>query len=199
MTDFQKAQCFFMMAINVAALINKHRGGLDPKNLQQLYNNYVLINNISISGFLPVTLTLFGLHIVDMVSWYLLILSTLTVGLSMVTLVDLGSFSPNTSDLEAIASVAQGKKGLLDNCGGKDLTVYCFQASNPDIWAYAILGTCIVVLVFLVAEQSHAFIDPSTKEARPWLLKAYELCVVDSFSLRGFEFILALIWWFSKS
>lgn len=57
-----------MMAINVAALVNKHRGGLDPKSLQQLYNDYILTRSISISGYLPITLTLFGLHIVGIVS-----------------------------------------------------------------------------------------------------------------------------------
>lgn len=58
-----------MIAINIAALVNKQRGGLDPKSLQQLYNNnYILTRSISISDYLPITLTLFGLHIVGIVS-----------------------------------------------------------------------------------------------------------------------------------
>ena len=68
MTEFQKAQCLFMMAIEIAALVYKYKGDLDSITLQQLYNNYILIKSISISGYLPVTLTLFGLHIVEMVS-----------------------------------------------------------------------------------------------------------------------------------
>lgn len=205
LTDFQKAQCFFMMATNIAALVNKHRGGLDPKSLQQLYNNYILIRSISISGYLPVTLTLLGLHIVAMVSWYLLILSILTVGISIITLVDLGRFSPGPSDLSSIASVAS-QNTSLEVCGGMNLTVYCLQKIgqegtagwDPSNGAAAALGFCLVVLVFVVAAQSHALTDPSTGETRTWLLKLYDFCVVGVFSLRGFEFILALLYIFGE-
>lgn len=57
-----------MMAMNIAALVNKHRGCFDPKSLQQLYNNKILIRSISPSGYLPITLTLFELHIVGIIS-----------------------------------------------------------------------------------------------------------------------------------
>ena len=205
LTDFQKAQCFFMMAINIAALVNKYQGGLEPTNLQQLYNNYILIRSISISGYLPVTLTLLGLHIVAMVSWYLLILSTLTVGVSTVTLIDLGKFSPSRSDLNAIASVGSDTDNL-GNCGGRNLTVYCLHTINqggtadwdPSTGANAALGFCLFVLVFVVADQNHVFTNPVTKETRTWLLKVYNLCVVDLFSLRGLELILAMLYSFSK-
>lgn len=205
LTDFQKAQCFFMMAINIAALVNKHRGGLDPESLQQLYNNYILTRSISISGYLPVTLTLLGLHIVAMVSWYLLILSILTVGVAIITLADLGRFSPSPSDLSSIASVASENKSL-DSCGGMNLTVYCLQKIgqedtaewDPSNGAAAILGFCLVILVFVVAAQSHAFTNPATRETRTWLLKLYDFCVVGSCSLRGFEFILALLYCFGE-
>lgn len=200
LTDFQKAQCFFMMAINIAALVNKHKGGLDPENLQQLYNNYVLIRSISVSGSLPVTFTLLGLHIVAMVSWYLLILSILTVGVSIVTLVDLGNFSPSPSDLSSIASVASGNQNL-PSCGGMNLTVYCLQAIDqdgtagldPSLGATAALGFSLTILVFVVAEQCHAFTNLSTKETRIWLLKVYNFLVVDLVSLRGLEYILAFL------
>ena len=182
-----------MMAINIAALVNKHQGGLDPDDLQQLYNNYKLIRSISISGYLPVTLTLLGLHIVAMVSWYLLILSTLTVGVSIVTLIDLGKFSPRRSDLNAIASAASNDESLK-NCGGMDLTVYCLHTIwDPSNGGSAALGFCLFVLVFVVAEQSHIFTNPVTKETRTWLLKVYDLCVVDLISLRVFEFFLLVL------
>ena len=206
MTDFQKAQCFFMMAINIAALVNRYQGGLDPTNLQDLYNNYILIRTVSISGFLPATLTLLCLQVVAMTSWYLLILSTLTVGLSAVTLIDLGKFSPGLSDQKAIASVASGS-GNFSSCGGFNLTVYCLNTIDrggtgdwdPSNGAETALGFCLVILVFVVAEHSHAFTNPSTKEIRNWLLGLYNFCVVDSFSVRGFEFLMALFYFFSKS
>ena len=202
MTDLQKAQCFFMMAVNIAALVDQYQGDLETQTLQQLYNSRLLIKSISISGYLPVTVTLLGLHMVEMISWYLLIISILTVGISMATLFGAGSFSPHPSDLSAFAPGDQQKNSA---CGGNNLTVYCLQTQDdtgdfdPGTGAYVILGLCVVVLVFLVADQSHAFLKPSTKEPRPWLLKAYKKCVLDSFSLRGFEFILALTSIFSKS
>lgn len=144
--------------MNIAALVNKHRGCFDPKNLQQLYNNNILIRSISISGYLPITLTLFGLHVVGMVSWYLLILSILTVGVSIITLVDLGRFAPGSSDLSSIASVASENINL-DDCGGKNLTVYCLQKigqqdtaeGDPSSGAAAAQGFCLLILLFVVA------------------------------------------------
>lgn len=179
--------------------MNKYQGGLSPTNLQQLYNNYILIRSISISGYLPVTFTLLGLHVVAMVSWYLLILSTLTVGVSIVTLIDLGDFSPGRSDLNAIASVASDYENLK-NCGGMNSTVYCLQTINqggtadcdPSNGANAALGFCLFVLVFVAAARGHIFTSRETKETRVWLIKFYNLCVVDLFSLRGFQFILTM-------
>ena len=194
-----------MMAINIAALVNKYQGGLEPTSLQQLYNNYILIRSISISGYLPVTFTLLGLHIVAIVSWYLLILSTLTVGVSIVTLIDLGKFSPSRSDLDAITSVASAGEGP-QSCGGMNLTVYCLHTINeggttdwdPSNGAKAALGFCLFVLLFVFADLSHIFTDPVTKETRTWLLKIYNFCVVDSFSLRGFEAFLVALSWFGE-
>ena len=205
-TEFQKAQCFFMMAINIAALVNKYQGGLDPTSLQDLYNNYILIRTISMSGYLPVTFTLLGLQVVAMVSWYLLVLSTLTVVFSIVTLVYLGNFSPSPSDLNAIASAASGN-GNNGSCGGFNLTVYCLKTIDqeesaqwvPSNGAETALGFCLVSLVFVLAEHSHAFTNPSTEEIRTWLLKVYDYCVVDSFSLRRFEFAIALVYILGES
>ena len=199
MIEFQKAQCFFMLTVNVAALVSKYQGGLDPENLQQLYNNYIFIETISIGGYLPITFTLLGLHIVQVSSWYLLILSILTMGISIATVVNLGIFSPRPSDLRAIASVAHGNEGL-SNCGGNDLTVYCLRTMekghlsdwDPSNGAYAILGFCLVVLASLIVDQVHASMNPSTKETRSWLLEAYEDYMGNLFSLRGFEFVLVL-------
>ena len=191
-----------MMALNIAALVNQHQGGLDPTNLQQLYNNYILIKSISVSGYLPVTLTLFGLHLVAMLSWYLLILSTLTVSVSLVTLIDLGKFSPGRSDLNAIASASFGNGN--PNCGGTNLTVYCLHTINqggasnwdPSNGANDALIFCVFVLVFVLADQSNAFTNPMTKETRTWLLKVYNICVVELFSFRGFELIMAILYLF---
>ncbi len=41
--DFQKAQCFFMLATNIAGLVTPMRGGLQPQSFQQIYNTYIFI------------------------------------------------------------------------------------------------------------------------------------------------------------
>lgn len=176
LAEFQKAQCFFMMAINIAALVNRNRGGFQPINLQQLYNTYILIKSISISGYLPVTFTLFTLHLVDVVSWYLLVLSIVTVFVSIATLFVVGNFSPSQDDLNYLSQ--QALSGGPDSCGKNNLAVYCYKpiggglvydSADPARGAYSMLGFCLVVLILLVAHQYHAFRDPSTGQPKPWL------------------------------
>ena len=115
-------------------------------------------------------------------------------------------FTPSASDLVAISSVAHGAEGS-SNCGGNKLAV-CHLKSiyqrelgdwDPSNGAYALLGFCMIVLVSLVGDQSHAIMYPSSTETKPWFLEAYENSVVDLFSLRGFEFILVLASMISKS
>ena len=176
LAEFQKAQCFFMIAINIAALVNRTKGGFQPNNLQQLYNTYILIKSISISGYLPVTFTLFTLHLVDVVSWYLLVLSIVTVFISIATLFVVGNFSPSQDDLDYLSQ--QALSGGPDSCGKKNLAVYCYKpigggyeydSTDPASGAYSMLVFCLVVLILLVAHQYHAFRDPSTGQPKPWL------------------------------
>ena len=201
LAEFQKAQCFFMLAINIAALINRNKGGFQPINLQQLYNTYILIKSISISGYLPVTFTLFTLHLVDVVSWYLLVLSIVTVFVSIATLFVVGTFSPSQDDLNYLSQ--QALKSGPDSCGNKNLAVYCYKPiggsgeydpTDPASGAYSMLAFCLVVLIILVAHQYHAFKDPSTGEPKPWLSKTLNtLFRKYNLSLRRIQIVLAVI------
>ena len=201
LAEFQKAQCLFMLAINIAALINRNKGGFQPNSLQQLYNTYVLIKSISISGYLPVTFTLFTLHLVDVVSWYLLILSIATVLVSITTLFVIGTFSPSQDDLNYLSQ--QALSGGPDSCGLQNLGVYCLnpvggaygdESTNPANGAYSMLAFCLAVLILLIAHQYHAFKDPSTGRPKSWLSK-----VLRAFyrkynrSLRAIQLGIALI------
>ena len=200
LAEFQKAQCFFMMAINIAALVNRNSGGFQPNSLQQLYNTYVLIKSISISGYLPVTFTLFTLHLVDVVSWYLLVLSIVTVIVSIATLFVIGSFSPSQKDMDYLSQ--QAISGGPVTCGARNLAVYCFRpvggaygdSTDPASGAYSMLAFCLVVLVLLVAHQYHAFKDPLTGRPKPWLSKVFKcLFQKGERSLRWVQIGLALI------
>ena len=189
-----------MMAINVAALVNRNSGGFQPTSLQQLYNTYILIKCISISGYLPVTFTLFTLHLVDVVSWYLLVLSIVTVIVSLATLFVIGSFNPGQEDMDYLSQ--QTIPGWPVNCGALNPPVYCFRPIggaygdpiDPASGANSILAFCLVVLVLLVAHQYHAFKDPLTGKPKPWLSKVLRfLFQKGERSLRQVQIGLALI------
>ena len=172
MTDFQKAQCFFTLAVNIAALANKFNGGLSPVSLQQLFDNYSLLASVAISGCLPITTTLLALHMVDMISGYLLALSGCTVALSIATVAAIGIFKPSRGDLKSIH--AQASTGTASpKCGGFDLTVYCLQSQDnnlSNIYVWGIMAYCLVVLFFIFAYHLNAFKEHSKNEARPWVL-----------------------------
>ncbi len=180
LTDFQKAQCFFMLAINIAALVERVHGGLQPRSLQQLYNTYILIKSVSISGYLPITFNLFTLHMVDMVSWYLLVLSAFTIAVSITTLFAVGKFYPSKGDLDYLSG--QAAQGGPASCGGYVPGTWCYKplsfdiyydaTSSPSNGAYEILAFCMVVFLLLVAYhlQFHKFMSTVT---RRWSLPKF--------------------------
>ena len=160
LVGFHKAQCFFVLAINVAAQVARTTGGLQPQSLKQLYNTWVLIKSISIGGYLPITFTLFTLHLVDLVSWYLLSLTICTVAVSIATLVTIGNFNPSDDDIKSV-SLASSTDGPVE-CGEHNLVAWCYTpdfvdygsyGANPSNGAYSMLYLCIAVLFLLTAKQ----------------------------------------------
>ena len=84
--EFHKAQCFFMFAIQVAALAAKHGNFLQHSSLQQIYNNDAFIDVLSTGGFLPITFVLYVLRTVGHRSIYMFILTFCTVVVSAIAL-----------------------------------------------------------------------------------------------------------------
>ena len=125
LVEFQKAQCYFMIAVQIAALVTLSEGRLQSANLQQLYNNWATVRVISASGLLPVTFNLLCLQSAGKKSWYLIFLSTITVVISAATLFRTGDFSPNNHDIAYLQ--AQAQAGGVSECGNHDPTVYCLQ------------------------------------------------------------------------
>ena len=162
LTEFQKAQCFFMLAINIAAQVIRAKGGLEPSSLQQIFNTYSLIQTVAISGFLPITLTLFSLHMVDMVSWYLLTLSASTIAVSIATLFTIGNFHPTQDDLSFLASEAS--KGTFSSCGNHNPFVYCYApptlTQGVDVGSEILQGGinmlafCLVIFTLVIVDHS---------------------------------------------
>lgn len=161
LTDFQKAQCFFMLATNIAAQVVVLKGGLKPTSLQQIYNTYAFIRVVAISGFLPITFTLFTLHLLEMISWYLLLLSFCSVASSIITVRILGTFDPGPADIEDVSRTYS--TGGPESCGFKQPSAFCFAPhyyfSGNDVSvslghsAYRMLSFCLVVLVLLLIKK----------------------------------------------
>ena len=86
--EFQKAQCFFILPVQAAALaaLSGRTSILTPVNeLQDAIDRY-LFSLIAISGMLPVVLILFALHGAGQKSWYVLGTSAIAVALSTTAL-----------------------------------------------------------------------------------------------------------------
>ena len=161
--DFHKAQCFFMLATNIASLVAEKSGGLEPTSLQQLYNTYVLIKVIAIGGYLPITFSLLNLHIIKRLSWYLLTLSIVTIAVATTTLKSGSStFAPTPEDFSQIKDAA----ALLgpSSCGYQNLVPWCyyprqngnyfgFNSSSSGSGANDILVICLITLVIIVVDH----------------------------------------------
>ena len=160
LVDFQKAQCFFMLATNIASLI----GSLESESLQGLYNSYVFIKVIAIGGYLPITFTLLNLHMIKQLSWYLLGLSIGTIAVAAITLkMKNSAFMPTSDDFDKIASLA-AQGGPPQSCQSRNLIPWCynprrngnyfgFNSSSSGSGADDILIFCLVTLVIIVVDH----------------------------------------------
>ena len=182
LVEFQKAQCYFMLATNIAGLIVQTNGGLDPESFQQLHNTYIFIKVVAIGGYLPITFGLLTLRMLNKVGWYLLALSIASVGVAIKDLYREQNFSPSSEDLTYLQT--QSSQGGPTSCGGVNPIAWCynpfgvkgyrFGAMNSDDGADVILGICLVTLALLVAEHFWNSPDGTNRTARnfifgPWL------------------------------
>ena len=166
-----------MIAINIAAQIVVRKGGLQPQSLQQIYSTYVFIKVLAISGYLPVTFTVFTLHLIGMVSWYLMILSVSSVILSIATLLAIGNFDPSTADLNDLSS--SYATGGPQECGYVQPNAFCYTpieeiyssgpyTQNTTDMAFSMLAFCVVVLLLLAADKSRITKWQITQRSLQW-------------------------------
>ena len=173
LVDFQKAQCFFMLATNIASLIVEHSGGLAPESLQQLYNTYIFIKVIAIGGYLPITFTLLNLHMIKHLSWYILSLSLVTVAVATTTLTLKNTkFMPTANDFSQITAAAS--QGGPASCASQNLVPWCynprkdsnyfgFNSTSSGDGANDILVFCLVTLAIIVTDHLCRSDDPDQK------------------------------------
>ena len=130
-------------------------GGLDPQSLQALYENYRFIDVIALNGILPITFTMFNLHLIDMMHWYLGILSCLTIFLSIITLIVSSRFAVTPSDIQHLGQVAS--QGGPASCGGLKPQVYCYDSyfsteRDPGELRF-VLSVCMLVLLLVTVPK----------------------------------------------
>ncbi|KAI4175135.1 MAG: hypothetical protein LQ343_001896 [Gyalolechia ehrenbergii] len=153
--EFHKAQCFFMIAVQAAAIITVRGGGFQAKTLQQLSNSYSAITLVSICGYLPVVFTLVNLHGAGKSSWYIIALSSITVVISGVTAFATQHFDPSPNDLTFLRDITGG----WASCGNKNPTTFCLSPPTVDPFGYAggakhTFVFCIIVLFLLIVDKS---------------------------------------------
>ena len=174
LVDFQKAQCFFMIATNIAGLVIEQSGGLAPESLQQLYNTYIFIKVIAIGGYLPITFTLLNLHMIKQLSWHLLTLSIVTMAVATTTLTLKDSaFLPTQDDFNQI-TVATSSGGP-SSCASQNLAPWCynphkdgnnfgFNSSSSGDGANDILVLCLITLAIVVVDHFCRSDDPTQRK-----------------------------------
>ena len=172
--EFQKAQCSFMLATNIAGLVVQKNGGLSPVSLQQLYNTYVFIKVIAIGGYLPITFGLITLRMLHKISWYLLALSVASVGVAIGDLYSERIFYPSPEDLTYLQR--KSVIGGPTSCGGNNPVAWCysrigvnqygFRTTNEGDGANDILTFSLVMIVLLMLEHFWNSTDHTNRKIR---------------------------------
>ena len=160
-----------MSSINIAALVVMHKGDLDPQGLRQLSLTYTFTEVIALGGLVPVTFTLFTLYLVDMCSWYLIFLSSMSIALSTTTLVTLGDFDPNEHTLRDLSSYASSDGP--PSCNFWQPGAYCYVPRPPAPLlkdaAWSTVGFCLFILVLVMMKQSKYCLSWTSKRLAPCL------------------------------
>ena len=126
--EFQKSQCYFMIPIQIAAIISIKTGGLDAETLQQVFNNYAFLMVLSIGGYLPITLILFVLRTLGYKSMYTTLLSVTSVALSGITLFMASRFS-------YVPDTLQPPPGIhYPGCGTISPVSYCLEGASGSFF-----------------------------------------------------------------
>ena len=176
--DFQKAQSIFMSSINIAALVVTHRGDLDPRGLLQLSLTYTFTEVIALGGLVPVTFTLFTLYLVDMCSWYLIFLSSMSIALSTTTLVTIGDFDPSEHTIIDLSSFASSDGPL--SCNFWQPGAYCYIPQPTTLFtdaAWSTVGFCLFILVLVMINQSKILTRRPAQYYLSWTSKKFAPCL----------------------
>ncbi|KAK0279956.1 hypothetical protein LTR35_001005 [Friedmanniomyces endolithicus] len=151
--EMQKAQVFFMLAVQIAALIAlQNPTYIQATSWQQLFNNYGILFNLAFGGMLPVVFAMLIKRLAGTTAVYTIIVSTCCVIVSSVTwfLTWNANPDPDTSIVYTGPPIPQ--------CAGIAPTKFCYQYgwfyANADATskAFPMLVFCWVVQLCLILD-----------------------------------------------
>ncbi|KAK4624658.1 hypothetical protein CLAFUW4_05647 [Fulvia fulva] len=153
LADFQKAQSFFSITLEGAAIGALASNGriFDATSLQQLHLTAKLLGDVATAGVLCVTFGLYLLHANDCTSWYTSTVSILAV------LVSVAAWIQTRLPLQNLRNPAPSEHNL-PACGGRSPTTYCLETSRHKNTAFEAvsIGLCVFIMLVLMTRQSKA-------------------------------------------
>lgn len=132
--EYQKAQCYFKSAIQIASIVVMEAGLLGSTNLQQLSNKYNLIVVVCLGGTLPITFVLFRLRAAGKKSWELWILSAVTISVSVATYFIARGFNLKSNE----ARLANGTS--YPGCGTINPMAFCHYGTWTETGDRSVTG-----------------------------------------------------------
>ena len=187
LVDFHKIQCFFASTIQIAALIlfqeSQSNSAQDTNSVQSSFQDFFdtsILIALATSGFVPISLTLACISRYGRQSWYLLILSLITMLLATATLASSYIYARdygipydlyasnmkipylynddkyNNVNTTSTTCNIRGSVGdsILPLCGSSNLGYNAIGSSTvANHWMWAIWANCIVWLIFCMAKH----------------------------------------------
>ncbi|KAK4546666.1 hypothetical protein LTR36_001884 [Oleoguttula mirabilis] len=171
LVDFQKAQAYFSITLQGAALLAIWTGGpmMDATTPTQWAVTVSLVGDVATSGVVCITFGLYMLHVARKTSPYVSAISAIAIVMSSITWIfrtrrPMLSLSPSGPDTANAAEMIV--------CGGMNPTMFCAgpdMKTNTRALEVPILAFCIIVMLLLVSCQYHSALTSTTKMVRALL------------------------------
>ena len=106
-----------MFAVQVSAIASLNARLFGATSLQQLRNNYCVVTVLAFGGFVPITFVLLELRRLHQNSWYMLVISALTVAMSAATFHTASKSKLAAMDLSPLQGTSYMGCGLANPVG----------------------------------------------------------------------------------
>lgn len=144
--DFQEAQCFFVIATQVALIYARPQSAdfFGSSNVQSYFDNRAVIQVLALRGILPVALAQNLLHKLGKQSVYTLILAVAAIVLGTISLL-----SANHASTEEIQTMFDGQTPL-DACGtSTSLRTFCAKGPTEIASVPTLVGLASIYIAYI--------------------------------------------------